>query len=219
MFTLIKREIIDNFVFFLAAALLGSILAGIMFTMSLGDGTETVLARFMGRSIFLPMAVVLLVGFSIMGAAQMVNDRTKKVYSVLVTKPVSRHQVLLAKMITGVVGILLVLIPVCIASVLWVHAIKPFEGEAFRVELFFPGLFFKTFLGIFVLVFACYCFGLLCGSSSERIVSTLGSIALSVLILPLVIIKGFCIEWFGIVLFVIVFCLLRIWKRFYSMSF
>jgi hypothetical protein len=86
------------------------------------------------------------------------------------------------------------------------------------VEMIVPGIFIPTATGVLMLFFGCYCLGLMCGLSSNKVIPAFGGIVLSVLLVPIVVIKGFGFEALGIIVLFIVLCLLFVWKRFLSMS-
>jgi hypothetical protein len=211
MFTLIKREVIDNIIFFVASALFAAILVAIMFTISLGDVDEEI--RIYSVAGLFPVAGAVFIGLSWMGATQMHMDRTKKIYSMLFTKPVSRSQVLFVKIITGLLAILLLLLPILATAGFLLKNV-----DAAELELIFPGIFIPIAISVLMLFFGCYCLGLVCGLSSNKIIPAFGGIVLSVLLVPIVFIKGFGFEALGILVLFVVACLLFVWKRFLSMS-
>ncbi|MHC4759027.1 MAG: hypothetical protein ACYTE8_10250 [Planctomycetota bacterium] len=214
MFTLIKREVIDNIVFFLAAALLGLMLAGIILSMSLGgDMTEGRLVVF---GSFFPIAGAVLIGLSFMGSTQIQMDKMKKVYSVLFTKPVSRSQVLFAKVISGLLAILILLLPVFCSAAFLLNSREYIEFPGFG--LLFPGIFISIAISVLMLFLGCYCLGLMCGLSSNKVIPAFGGIVLSALLVPILVIKGFGFEALGIIILLVVLCLLFVWKRFLLMS-
>jgi hypothetical protein len=66
--------------------------------------------------------------------------------------------------------------------------------------------------------FACYCIGLHNGWSSGKVVSILGSLILTGLFLPLVIIKGIGPQALVIVSLFITALLIRTWQKFMATS-
>jgi len=214
MFTLIKREVIDNIIFFVAAVLFAAILVAIMFTISLGDEAKELRIYYSVAGSF-PVSAAIFIGLSWMGATQMHMDRTKKIYAMLFTKPVSRSQVLFAKFITGLLVILVLLVPIFAAAAILLNAI----GYQFPdFELLFPGVFIQTAVGVQMIFLGCYCLGLACGLSPNKIIPAFGGVILSALLVPIVFIKGFGFEALGIIIMFVVLCLLFVWKRFLSMS-
>ncbi|MHC4115643.1 MAG: hypothetical protein ACYSSL_10060 [Planctomycetota bacterium] len=207
---------IDNIVFLIAAGLAAAMLVGIMLTMSLGDqsiGSEVVKGELIAITALFPVGGAVFIGLSFMGATQMQMDKTKKIYSMLFTKPVSRSQVLFAKIVTGLLAILVVLLPIFAAAG---FLLKNLDVE--ELELLFPGIFIPTATGVLMLFFGCYCLGLVCGLSSNKIIPVFGGVVLSVLLVPIVVIKGFGFESLGIIILFVCLCLLFVWKRFLSMS-
>jgi len=203
--------VIDNIVFLIASGLASAMLVAIMFTMNLGDEVEE--GRLIAITGLFPVAGAVFIGLSWMGATQMQTDKTKKIYSMLFTKPVSRSQVLFAKIVTGLLVILVFLLPIFAASGLLLNALEPDV-----VEIIIPGIFIPTATGVLMLFFGCYCLGLICGLSSNKIIPAFGGVVLSVLLVPIVVIKGFGFEALGIIVLFVCLCLLFVWKRFLSMS-
>jgi ABC-type transport system involved in multi-copper enzyme maturation permease subunit len=198
--------------FFIAAVLLAAIFVAIMFTLSVGDKVEEE-AILYSLAAFFPVTAIVFIGLSWMGATQMHMDQTKKIYSMLFTKPVSRSQVLFAKIITGLLAILVLLLPVFAAAAFLLK-----NHDAGEFEFLFPGIFIPIAIGVEMLFFGCYCLGLMCGLSSNKILPAFGGIVLSALLVPIVVIKGFEFEALGIIILFVVACLLFVWKRFLSMS-
>ena len=167
MFTLILREIEDNRVFFIAAAILVAIF-GVLFVWQLyyvGVDDEPFII-IPGLNAMLGMLI-----FCAMGAAQMYRDKTKKVSALLATLAVTRRHIFIARVIAGFLLVFIVFIPIAgatIAAVL-MRSIEPSHS----VRLLYP----EISIPVFLLGFACYCIGLQAGWTSNRITPTLGPIA------------------------------------------
>ena len=102
MFTLILREIEDNWVFLLAAALLAcvfSFLMGWQIYSVNGSNEGTVIVVLIAETQYGGMFV-----FCGLGASEMYWDRIKKISALLATLPVTRNQIFTARIATGVPG-------------------------------------------------------------------------------------------------------------------
>ncbi len=208
MFTLIKREIEDHIAYFIGAVVLSAILIALlvsaMYHSEAGDSPV-----FVGLSI--PVIVVLIIGFPAMGAGQMYTDRTKKISAFLSGLPVTRGRILAARIITGVLAILTVLLPLTItATVLWRLFTPPIP--------IYSGLIFDIFVVSFLMGFACYCIGLQTGWTSSKITPTLGALVLTVILVPLILVKGFGPHTKLVLILFVVASLIRIWQKFRSIA-
>jgi len=208
MFTLIKREIEDHIAYFIGAAVLSAVLIALlisaMYHPESGD-----MPVFIGLSI--PVIVILIIGFPAMGATQMYTDRTRKISTLLSTLPVSRRQILLARIITGILAILTLLLPLTITMVILFPLFTP------PIQMY-PGLVWEIFAAVFLMAFACYCLGLLTGWNSSKIIPTLGGLVLISILLPLILVKGFGLHVVVILLLFIIASLVRTWHTFMSTS-
>jgi len=206
MFTLIKREIEDHIAYFIGAIILSGILIALLTSAIYYDepGERPV---FVGLSI--PAIVVLITGFASMGVSQMYTDRTRKVSTFLSGLPVTRGHILVARIITGILAILIVLLPLTITgTILWRLFAPPIP--------IFPGLIFDLSVTVFLMGFACYCIGLQTGWTSSRITPTLGGLVLTCILVPLIVVKGFGLQIKIILIVFIVASLIRTWQKFRS---
>jgi hypothetical protein len=207
MFTLIKREIEDHIAYFLGAAILSSTLVVLSIWAAYNYGPEEAPLYPIGLSI--PVIVILMIGFPAMGATQMYTDRTRKVSAFLSALPVTRGRILVARIITGILAILTVLAPLTItAMVLWHLLVPPVP--------IYPGLIFDIFVTAFLMAFACYCLGLLTGWASSKVTPTLAGLALTFVLIPLIMVKGFGLHTTVILVLFIIASLIRIWQKFMS---
>jgi len=206
MFTLIKREIEDHIAYFIGAIILSGILIALLTSAIYYDepGERPV---FVGLSI--PAIVVLITGFASMGVSQMYTDRNRKVSTFLSGLPVTRGQILIARIITGILAILIVLLPLTITgTILWRIFAPPIP--------IFPGLIFDLSVTVFLMGFACYCLGLQTCWTSSRITPTLGGLVLSCILVPLIVLKGFGLHIKVILVLFIIASLIRTWQKFRS---
>ena len=208
MLTLIKREIWDHIVYFLAAFILTAILIVITVSVTyhLSRGDPVVYA-----GLSLPVIVILMIGFSGMGVSQMYTDRARKISAFLTTLPASRSQILLARIVTGILAILTVVLPIIITSMAMIYIFVP------PIPII-SSMIFDVFAVLFLLGFACYCLGLMTGWTTGKIAPTLGCLALTCILTSLIIVKGFGPSTKGILILIIVACLIRTWQKFTSTS-
>ena len=208
MFTLIKREIEDNIAYFIGAG----ILSGILITLSIvaisaSEASEPVV--FVGLGV--PAIIMLIFGLCGMGVSQMYTDRNRRISAFLCGLPVTRGQILAAKIITGILAILTFLVPLTITAVVLLNLFAP------PVPIY-SGFIFDIFIVIFLMGFACYCLGLQTGWTSSKVTPTLGGMALAFVLVPLIVVKGFGLHIVVILLLFIIASLVRTWHRFMSTS-
>jgi len=217
MFTLIKREIRDHIVYFIGAAAFSAIY--ILISISVISQYESFQRRgydpgdsqVFSIGIGVPTLAIVIIGFCGLGASQMYLDRTRKISAFLSTLAVSRGRILLAKIITGILVILTLLVPLTVTAVVLLRLYVP-------PVLIYPGIVFEIFVAVFLMAFACYCIGLLTGWNSSKITPTLGGIVLTCILVPLIFVKGFGLHIVVILVLFIVASLLRAWHTFMSTS-
>jgi hypothetical protein len=204
MFTLIKREIEDHLAYFIGAIILSAVLTALLASALFYD-EPTDRPVFVGLSI--PAIVVLTIGFASMGVSQMYTDRNRKISTFLTGLPVTRCRIFTARIVTGILAILIVLVPMIITgTILWRLFTPPIP--------IYLGLIFDLSVTVFLMGFACYCLGLQTGWTSSRITPTLGGLVLTCIIVPLFIVKGFGPYIKVILVLFIVASLIRIWQKF-----
>jgi hypothetical protein len=211
MFTLIKREIEDHIAYFIGAAVISGILIFLsILAISANEASEPVV--FVG--LWIPAIIVLIIGLAGMGVSQMYTDRNRRISAFLCGLPVTRGQILAARIITGILAILIFLVPVTITAVVLLRLFAP----PVPIHSGYSGFIFDIFIVIFLMGFACYCIGLQTGWTSSRITPTLGGVALAFVLVPLILVKGFGLHIVVILLLFIIASLIRTWHRFTSTS-
>jgi hypothetical protein len=211
MFTLIKREIEDHIAYFIGAAILSGILIVLsILAISAQEASEP--AVFIGFCI--PAIIMLVIGLPGMGVSQMYTDRNRRISAFLCGLPVTRGQILAARIITGILAILTFLVPLTITAVILLHLFAP----TVSTYSLYSGFIFDIFITVFLMSFACYCLGLQTGWTSSRITPTLGGVALSFVLAPLIVIKGFGLHIAVFLVLFIIASLIRTWHRFTSTS-
>jgi hypothetical protein len=186
MFTLIKREIRDHIVYFLGAAVLMAILIAIVIFLAyqIGRGDSIV---YIGLS--LPVIVILMIGFSAMGVSQMYTDRARKISAFLSILPVSRNQILLARIVTGILAILTVFLPLIATCMALRYLFAP------PIPIL-SSIIYDIFIVVFLLGLACYFLGLMTGWTTSKIAPAMACLVLTFIISSMIIVKGFglCIK-------------------------
>jgi ABC-type transport system involved in multi-copper enzyme maturation permease subunit len=204
MLTLIKREIEDNYVFFIGVLLL-SVIFGAVFVWLIYDG-ENDDGPFIGVPVWNSILGMFI--FCGMGAAQMYWDRTKKISALLATLAVTRNQIFIARVIAGFMLVIVGLAPLAVVTV--TAALTRTADMSHSVRLLYP----EVSIPVFLLGFACYCIGLQAGWTSNRITPTLGSLVMSIILITVILIKGFGWEIYAILILLIAACLIRAWYKF-----
>ncbi len=214
MLTLIKREIVDTAVFYLITAIFMLILAGtlvyrvvIVWPSDQVVGVPSVMYKTFGTFpfIFLPLIAAAL------GASQMNSDRDKKISSFLATLATTRRQMLSAKIITGVLWILLIILPIAAADAI---LLKLFP----MIAVPDAGFLVRLFVTVFLCGLACYSFGLLIGWRSGKLVPALGIILVTPILVSLIVIKGFGLQTMIFFALFIFAAISRTWQKFMSSS-
>jgi len=208
MFTLIKREIEDHVAFFLGAAIATAILIVLLVSAVLNyDPPPDIPVYAVG--LLIPVIVVVVIGLPAMGVSQMYTDRNRRISAFLSGLPVTRSQILVARIVTGVLAILIVLAPLTITGTVLRDLLLP------PIPIY-PGLIADMSVTAFLIAFACYCLGLLTGWTSSRITPTLGALVLTCILIPLILVKGFGLHIKVILILFIIASLVRTWQKFKS---
>ncbi len=209
MFALIKREIQDHIVYFIGAAVFSVVL--IIISFSLISRYDPRKPPVFSIGLGVPAATIVIFGICAMGATQMYLDRTRKISALLSTLAISRNQILLARIITGILAILILFVPLTIAAGILVRLFSP------PVPMF-PGMVFEISVVVFLMAFACYCIGLQTGWNSSPVTPSLGALFLTCILVPLILIKGFGVHIVVIFVLFIVASLIRTWHTFMTTS-
>ena len=208
MLTLIRREIRDHIVYFVTAVVFSAIFIALL-TAATYHFESSDSGVFVALSV--PMLVILVLGFSAMGVTQMYMDRNRRISAFLSALPVTRSRILTARIVTGLLAILTVLVPVIIASIVL--------GSIFTPPIpIYTGYVADIFTTVFLMVLACYCLGLLTGWTANKIAPTFGALGLNLVLVSLVFVKGFGPDIKFLLVLVIVACLIRTWHKFMSTS-
>ncbi len=211
MFALIKREIRDHLVYFIGAAVFSAIFIIVSIPLITGYDRRNPPVFSVGFGI--PALTIVIFGICGMGATQMYLDRTRKISALLSTLAVSRNRILLARIITGILAILILLVPLTIAAAILVRL--------YTLHIPFPmfgGMVFEISVTVFLMAFACYCIGLQSGWNSNPITPSLGALGLTCIFVPLILVKGFGLYIAVILVLFIIASLIRTWHTFMTTS-
>jgi ABC-type transport system involved in multi-copper enzyme maturation permease subunit len=206
MWALIKREIEDQIVFFIAAALLTAL---VIITTIVSVVPERLM---MGETFWMAVSMPYLLIFvpfvsGAVGATQMYSDRTKKISAFLCTQATNRPRILTAKIIAGIMWICTVIVPVAIKDAVLLWKYPPLPG----VERGGIWVLYGTAL---VLNFTCYCLGLMMGWNAGKTIPILGSIVLTPVVMLVILIKGFGAEPVVLLAVLAAAMLVRTWHKF-----
>ncbi len=200
LFILIKRQVVDDAVYF-GIALVGSVTL-ILIAVLLVFSDEPLYMPFSKITHLIWIPVYVGIGLCALGAIQSHRDRTKGILPLLLVLPVRRGQILAACVVTGTLMILTVLVPLAITGViLWQLVLAPIP--------LFRGGFLDMFVGAFLTAFACYCLGLHTGTKARSFTLALAVLLLVPSILLLIVIKGLAWPLLGILVPFIAASLLR----------
>ena len=215
MLALIKREIEESIAFFLIAAIAVTILVcNLVYKGYMGwmdgqhvqnYGVPSVMYEVLPSFILLPLVAAAL------GAAQMSTDKNRKVSSFLVTLATTRRRILAAKIIVGVLWLMLAILPVGLADIV---LLKVFP----MIAVPDAGFLMRIFAVIFSCGMACYCFGLQIGWQSSKVIPALGVIFVSAAMMSLIMVKGISGQTIVIYLLFAAAAMIRTWQKYLSTS-
>jgi hypothetical protein len=208
LLALIKRDVYDNIMYFIGGLIFAVILILIFvtaFTSSKGagnsNGGEWIVV------IVIPLAVLMFIGFPAMGVTQMYIDKNRKISAFLLTLPTTRGLIFTAKIMTGILAMVTFFLPLILATMILYRIYAPpipvYEGMIFDISSV-----------VILTAFACYSIGLQTGWTTSRFFPTFGSIALTVIVITLVIIKGCGLHAWIILGAFILASLVRSWQKF-----
>jgi len=203
MFALIKREIRDHAVYFLAIALLCALfIALVVFG-------EQIYWREIAPGLAIPIFVILFIVFCMMGSSQMYSDRAGRISALSSTLAVTRSRIFIARTITGILAILISMLFMLVAMLivlyyfsLPIHIFRRSIAEV-SVTMFLAGL-------------GCYCIGLQLGWTTTRVMLLIGPAILTPLLITFVVIKGFDLQAITLLVLFDCLCLVRSHYRFLS---
>ena len=181
-FTLIKRQIVDNAAFFLAAVIFSVVLVIAIVSIAFSEDITYLSSYTIMLIIFGP--VLFGIGSYILGLVQVHSDKNRGVTAVLSVLPVTPGRILFARLVTGSLIILTLLGPPAITgAILWKFLGPP--------EWLFHNWLGDVFIGLALSSLACYCLGLYVARRAGTFASALRGLLLVPIIMLLIVIKGF----------------------------
>jgi len=182
LLTLIKSQLIDNAIYFVVAAVIAAVLVVAVIAVTLSE--ELTYLSSYALALILTTPIFFCIGSYAVGLTQTYIDRTIGISALLPTQPVRDWQIFLARFVIGTLVILTVLGPLAITgAILWRLLGPP--------QWLFHGWVADVFIGFSLTCMTCYCLGFYAGRRAEKLASALRPLPLTVIILLLVIIKGF----------------------------
>lgn len=202
MLTLIKREIVDHAAHLILAVAFTATVIGVLVYLAYTGFDE-------GLGAVLWLGVFALVGCCSMGAAQVYADRANKISPFLATLAVTRGRILAARCIAGVFVILVVLVPGVVAAGVLLREFSP-------PMVFYWRVIVEVLVTLFLFAVACYCLGLLIGSTTRKILLVVGCLVVPLLMTALIVVKGFGPPVMAVLALLILAAIIRIVTEFYS---
>ncbi len=178
--TLIWREIVDHGAHLVLAAFLSLTISVVLVLLSM-QGTHEEMAM---APVFALLGAFAVFGFCFMGIAQMYSDRTNRISSFLLAWPVTRGQILLARFLVGLLGVLLLLVPVTVTALI-------VQADHMPPLAFYASIIAKIWVTFFLAALASYGLGLNLGWHSRKVVLLFGALTLPLIVLALLLGKGY----------------------------
>jgi len=204
LFTLIKRQIVDNAAFFLAAIIFSVVLVIAIISITFSEditylSSYTIILIISGPVLFG-------IGSYILGLVQVHSDKNRGVTAVLSVLPVTSGRILFARLVVGTLIILTLLGPLAITgAVLWKFLGPP--------AWLFHNWLGDVFIGLALTSLACYCLGLYAARRDGTLASALRVLLLVPIIMLLIVIKGFDRPLLAVLLPFLAVSLFRCWKQ------
>ena len=203
LFTLIKRQIVDNAVYFLAAIVVSAVLIIAIISIALIE--ELTNLSFYTVILIVITPILFGIGSYILGVIQIYSDKTNGITAVLTVLPVTRGRIFLARLTIGILIILTLLGPLAvIGAILWEFLGPP--------DWLFHNWLADTFIGLSLASLACYCLGLIAAKRAETFTSALGALPLVPILMLFIVIKGFGWPLLAVLLPFLAVSLFRCWK-------
>lgn len=210
MLTLIKREIQDNSALFIIAAAVSAIVvtivvSRIVFNPSGQSMTAVPTIMYEVLGFLIPwMSIV----YAILGIIQVHLDRERKVFSFLSTLTATRRQILTAKIIAGLLWMLIILLPLAVADIILINVFI----KASHVDV---SPLVKIFISTALISAVCYTVSMQMGWKQNKAVCIIGIVTITPVFLSIIFIESFLTQTV-LLLLVIVFLTVRTWQKFLS---
>ena len=211
MLTLIAREIRDNIVSMVMVCLGSAIGIALAIVFAFSAFRESLAIR---ASFLIPTGMVLpvlLLAFGGLGASQAYGDRANRISSLLATLGVTRNRIFAARVLAGLLVILVALVPLVVTTIVLLGVFMP------PLE-FYGRMVVEMSLTVVLAAAVCYSAGLLVGWTTNKSWLLTGSLLLLLFPASLVVIKGFGPEVMAVLLLFIGATLWYAWHTFTSAS-
>jgi len=209
MLTLIKREIEDNMGLFILGMVVSLIHCGWLGTSVssyMMKKAPMVLSPTM-YSVFWSLIPVSAILAAALGAAQMYKDKNHNISAFLLTLATTRNKIISARIIAGVIWILIVIVPIAVTELILV--------QMFPILIPYPKAFLiKLFITMFFMSLSCYSIGLVIGDSKRRNLSQILCGLIVLVVLTVIIIKGFGADTALILLILTTALLGKVWQKY-----
>ena len=205
MLSLIAREIRDN----LVSVALPCLVSAAGMTVAIVFAFSRVKGGIVAPTVM--FTVILLLAFCGLGASQAYGDRANRISSLLATLGVTRNRIFAARVLAGLLTVLVALVPLAVTTIvlLWMF-VPPLE--------FYGRMVVEISLTVLLAAVACYGGGLLVGWTTSKAWLLAGSVLLLLSLVSLMVIKGFGPEAMAILLLFIGATLWYAWHTFTSAS-
>jgi hypothetical protein len=182
LLTLIKRQLADNAVYFLAAVIFSIVL--IIAIISITFSEDITYLSFYTVILITIVPILFGIGSYILAVSQVYFDKMSGVTPLLSVLPVTTGRIFFIRLIIGTLIILTLLSPLAIiGTILWKLLGPP--------DWLFHNWLGDTFIGLSLASLACYCLGLSAAQRAETFASALRALPLVPILMLLIVIKGF----------------------------
>jgi len=203
LLTLIKRQLVDNTVYFLAAIIFSVVL--VVAILSITFSEEFLDLSLNTIILIIIMPILFGIGSYILGVIQTYSDKTSGITQLLSVLPVTNDRIFFARLITCILVILTLFGPLVITgAILW-----EFFGPP---DWLYHNWLGGTFIGLSLASLACYCLGLIAAQRTETFTSALRALPLVPILMLLIVIKGFGWPLLVVLLPILAFLLLLCFK-------
>jgi hypothetical protein len=203
LFTLFKRQLADNAIYFLAAIIFSIVLVIAILSITFSEDI-TYLSLY--TVILIVITPILFgIGSYILGVIQTYSDKTNGITAVLTILPVTRGRIFLSRLIIGILIILTLLGPLVVTGAILWKLLGPPDW------LYYDWLA-DTFIGLSLASLVCYCLGLTASRGAETFTSALRALPLVPILMLLIVIKGFGWSLLAVLLPLLAILLLRCFK-------
>jgi ABC-type transport system involved in multi-copper enzyme maturation permease subunit len=211
MWTLIKRELDDllwSFLFILILVAVMIVVTCSWMIYNFPNRQPMAIPKVMISELWPVIFAFPLVAAAV-GSASMFLDRTRRISTFLATQATSRRQIFAAKIGAGLSAILMFLGSLALTDVVLLRFFPPLLPVDYEPMV-------RMFLVAFSASLACLAVGMQLGWTQSKLLSAIGTLLVVVMLLSLIVLKGFTYETIAIFLVVAAASFLRTWQKFVS---